>query len=310
MKINYKILWLDDQIDAFSDDEFIEKIQKHLEDKGFSPDIQTVPKVSDFFERLDNSFDFILTDYNMSEMNGAQVIKAIREQSIFTEILFYTAQPQWEEIGRLERISFLQTKNVSGTTHHQQVIDKAINIIDLTIRKFQHIVAMRGMIMHEVSSLDAQMLEIVSTYLQNNDEDKQQPIINRVLKDLTRHHEEKLMESKKIQDNNRFDKIINDPLLFSSSQRASAIEAIINSIGIKNFINDFKEEIIKVRNDFAHAVLVKDLETGEEFFQNKNSRIAFNDEKCIAIRKNINKHKQNLDDLQSNINNQNIIPKT
>jgi len=298
MKINYKILWLDDEINAFIDDEFVEKIQKHLEEKGFLPDIQTVSKVSDFFEKLDNSFDFILTDYNMSEMNGAQVIADIRAKSIFTEILFYTAQAQWEEIGKLDRISFLQTTKILGGSHHEKVVDKAINIIDLTIKKFQHIVAMRGMIMHEVSSLDAQMLDIVSNYIDVKGDDAQS-VKDKVFDDLIAFHKEKLKKSEKYKNNKTFDKIIKDPLLFSSSQRASAIDEIITKIGCKNFIADFKKEIIKVRNDFAHAVLITDEKTGREYFKDKNDGTDFNEEKCIDVRKNILKHKENLDAIET-----------
>ncbi|MDR0605471.1 MAG: hypothetical protein LBG80_14325 [Bacteroidales bacterium] len=299
MKVNYKILWLDDEINAFIDDEFVEKIQLHLDGKGFAPDIQPVSKVSDFFGKLDDSFDFILTDYNMSEKNGAQVIADIREKSIFTEILFYTAKAEWEEIGKLDRISFLQTNKVPGGTHHEKVVDKAINIIDLTIKKFQHIIAMRGMIMHEVSTLDAQMLDIVSKYIDAKGNEAQN-VKNKVIDELIAFHKEKLEKSEKYKTNNSFDKVIKDPLLFSSSQRASAIEEIITGIGSGNFISDFKKEIIKVRNDFAHAVLVKDEETGREYFKHGEDGLTFDETFCETIRKNIIKHKQNLDNLQNN----------
>lgn len=300
MKINYKILWLDDEIDAFIEDEFVEKIQNHLEEKGFSFDIHTVSKPTDFFEKLDDTFDFILTDYNMAEKNGAQVVAEIRRKSIFTEILFYTAQAEWEDMGKLDRISFLQTNKMSGGTHHEKVIDKAIDLIDLTIKKFQHIVAIRGMIMHEVSGLDAQMLEIVSDYIDAMG-DNAQAVKNRVLDDLIAFHKEKLEKSEHYKKNDRFDKVVKDPLLFSSSQRASAIDEIATAVGCENFIVDFKKEIIKVRNDFAHAVFTKDEETGREYFKDKNEGIDFNEEKCIEVRKNIRKHKANLDKLQSKL---------
>jgi CheY-like chemotaxis protein len=301
MKIEYNVLWLDDQIDAFIEDEHVDKIKLHLEEEGFNANVITVSKPGDFFSLLNDSIDLILTDYNMAEKNGAQIVEEVRNKSIFTEILFYTAKANLQNLDKIDRITFLQTDEVAGGTHHEKVVEKAISLINLTIKKFQHIVAMRGMIMHEVSSLDGQMLEIVSAYLQNNDEDKKQPIIERVLNDLIGFHKEKLEKSEDFKKKNRFDKVINDPLLFSSSQRASAIEEIINSIGIENFINDFKKEIIKVRNDFAHAVLVKDNETGREYFKDKNGGTDFNSVKCTEIRKNILKHKANLDDLQSKI---------
>ncbi|GHT11350.1 transcriptional regulator [Bacteroidia bacterium] len=301
MKIEYNVLWLDDQIDVFIDDEYVDKIKTHLEEEGFNANIITVSKSDDFFSQLNDTIDLILTDYNMAGKNGAQIVEEVRNKSIFTEILFYTARADLQSLDKIDRITFLQTDKVTGGTHHEKVVEKAINLIDLTIKKFQHIVAMRGMIMQEVSSLDAQMLDIVTEYLQKNDEGKKQPIIDKVLNDLISFHKEKLEKSKDFKEKNKFDKVVNDPLLFSSSQRASAIEEIINSIGIENFISDFKIEIIKVRNDFAHAVFEKDNETGREYFKGKNGGIDFNEQKCIEIRKNINKHKQNLDNLQGKI---------
>ncbi len=46
---------------------------------------------------------------------------------------------------------------------------------------------------------------------------------------------------------------------------------------------------------------VKDKETGREYFIDKKDGIDFNEDKCREIRKNINIHKGNLDNLQSKI---------
>ena len=59
-------------------------------------------------------------------------------------------------------------------------------------------------------------------------------------------------------------------------------------------MEDFKKEVIRVRNQFAHSVLDTD-ENGREFFRNKSEGITFDSEFCKKIRKDINKHKKNLD---------------
>jgi CheY-like chemotaxis protein len=309
MKINYKILWLDDEIDAFREDEFIDKVQQHLEEKGFAPDIQTVAKVTDFFDQLDDSFDFILTDYNMAEKNGAQVIADIREKSIFTEILFYTAQVEWEEIGKLDRISFLQTSKVSGGTHHEKVIDKAINIIDLTIKKFQHIVAMRGMIMHETSTLDAQSMDILKSYLNCRgkgcgdctDKERCKPISDSIFEKLEQQFLDKIDDVVKLKEKNNLQKLIKDNFLFSAEYKIEALSKILTNLNMTDFSADYKTEIITVRNKFAHAVLEKDEKTGREYFKHGEDGITFDEDYCQTIRKNIIKHKQNLDNLQNSI---------
>ncbi len=155
MKLEYKILWLDDYIQDFIDLEAIEEIDRHLVANGFIPNVKTVKKSSDFFALLDDSFDLILTDFHMNDMNGDEVVEQIRSSkySVMTEILFYTAKADLKDTQKISRVSFLET-NASTDEHIEKVISRTIELIDLTIKKFQHIVTMRGMIMHETSSLD------------------------------------------------------------------------------------------------------------------------------------------------------------
>jgi len=48
MKLEYKILWLDDKIKDFIEDGFIEEVEQHLINNNFIPTITPVSKTSDF----------------------------------------------------------------------------------------------------------------------------------------------------------------------------------------------------------------------------------------------------------------------
>ncbi len=298
MKLTYKVLWLDDKIEElFIEDEYHVELIKYLSDQGFVPDIKMVSTEDEFFENLDSSFDLIMTDFHLKEKEGETrdgdvIVKAIRDQSIFTEILFYSARGEVKDTYKLDRITFVETKKMTAP-HQEALLESAIKLIDLTIKKFQHIVAMRGMIMHETSTLDEITLEIVDTYLaKTEDTDIAEFIFDSVISFYGQKHK----YAEKYKKNHRLDKVVGDPLMLSSSQRASAIGAIIEKHGFENFIDDFKSEIINIRNQFAHAVLDID-ENGREFFRNKSEGITFNDEMCKKIRLDINKHKYNLDQL-------------
>ena len=89
--------------------------------------------------------------------------------------------------------------------------------------------------------------------------------------------------------------------LFSADYKIEALSKILQSLKIKDFSSDYKTEIITIRNKFAHAILEKDEKTGREYFKHGEDGITFDEDFCKTIRKNINKHKQNLDDLQSKI---------
>lgn len=296
MKLTYKILWLDDKIDElFIEDEYDQELKTYLSDQGFIPEIIAVSTEDDFFDKLDSSFDLILTDYNLKEKEGETrdgdlIVKAVRDQSIFTEIIFYSARGEVKDTYKLDRITFVETNKMTDP-HQEALIKEVLKLIDLTIKKFQHIVVMRGMIMHETSTLDEIALEILNTYLSKTGDEE---IGNFIFDSIISFHAEKHSKSTEYKRKGKIDKIISDPLLLSSSQRANAIGELLNKKGIKNFMEDFKKEVIRVRNQFAHSVLDID-ENGREFFRNKSEGTTFDSELCKKIRKDIVKHKWNLD---------------
>ncbi len=304
MKIEYNILWLDDAKQEIEEGDYHLELLDFVKNLGFLPLIELVRTEQEFFEILNSKqWDLIMTDYNLDEISenpekGDEVIEKIREKDLLTEILFYTKKDDENRKLGFNRITFIDTSKISGINHNEKVLLKAKELVELTVRKFQNIVAMRGMIMHETSTIDSEMLEIVTDFIQatNNPEVK-----NRIYDELIGFHSRKLEDSQRFKKNDRIDKVLKDPLLISSSQRANAIEEIIKIIGLDNFIDDLKINIIKVRNDFAHAVYVKDKETGREYFVDKQDGTDFNEEVCRSIRINIIKHKNNLDSLKQKL---------
>ena len=223
MKLTYKILWLDDKIDElFIDDEYDKEITTYLINQGFNPQLETVSTQEDFFSKLDDSFDLILTDFNLKEkkgqtLDGDVIVKEIRNKSIYTEILFYSAYGQIEDLKNLDRITFVDTKT-SKDTHQETVLKSLIRLIDLTIKKFQHIVSMRGMIMNETCSLDSQMLEIIKIALDDKNLNFD-TLSSNIYSQLNRLFEEKLKFVKKCEENGKFNKLTKDDFVFSADYK-------------------------------------------------------------------------------------------
>ena len=168
MKLDYKILWLDDKIEDFKDDEYIDEVVEHLKNEEFNPIIHETNDQSQFFDYLaNNTYDLILTDFHLNEskdnkgIDGNNIVENVRRKNIFTEILFYTAKAELEGKLKWDRISFLETEQFGKAKHHEKVIEKIKNLIDLTIEKFHDIVVMRGMIMNETADLDNQKIALI-----------------------------------------------------------------------------------------------------------------------------------------------------
>ncbi len=300
MKLEYKILWLDDKIQDFIDDEVIEEVENYLIELNFVPKIYTVKNSTEFFKYLDNSYDLILTDFHMNDINGDEVIEKLRgeEYSVMTEVLFYTAKADLKDTQKISRISFLETNSLSGT-HIENVIEKTTKLINLTIKKFQHIVAMRGMIMHETSSLDAQMLEIIKKTIKDKNIDFSE-LSEQIFDSLLALFESKIKFIKEdCKEKNNFKRLTKDTFVYSSKYKIDTLSQIITQLGLVDFSKEYQDEIISIRNKFAHAILEK--EEGREFFKYKEEGITFDEEYCKKIRKNIIKHKGNLDTLNEKL---------
>jgi len=303
VKLDYKILWLDDKIHEFIEDEFVEEIKEHLIEEEFNPIIHTTDNQTQFNLLLNDSYDLILTDFHLNEsddnqVNGDTIVENIRTTNIFTEILFYTAKADLKGSLSWDRISFLQTEQLPDD-HHEEVIKKVKNLIDLTVKKFQDIVVMRGMIMHETSFLDEQKLNILKRYIADKEKvEELQGLKEDILGELTKHFDEKSKKLEKCKKSQRMmNKIISDNMIFTASYKIKALQFILNTLGKNDFSTEYKDEIIGIRNQFAHVELLED-ESGRKYFKGKENGLTFDDALCKKIRKDISKHQKNLDDLE------------
>jgi len=306
MRIEYRILWLDDKIDDFINDEFIEDIEKYIEEEGFSPKIFPVKTHDDFFDKLDNNYDLILTDYHMDGMNGEEVVRKVRTKSVLTEILFYTARADLKDAKKIDRVSFLETRG--NDEHEEAVVKKLKALIDLTIIKFQDIIAMRGMIMHETTDLDAQQIEVLKCYIDEKDANDIDELKNNILTKINTLYTSKLSKVNgewKTKENG-FQKLMKDNFVFSADYKIETLSQILSELLIDDFSLNYKEEIIKVRNKFAHAKLEMETDANgkviRKYFKHGKDGITFDAEYCKIIRKNIRKHKDNLDTVSEKLN--------
>jgi hypothetical protein len=302
MKLNYKIIWVEDKIETKPFESIISNIKQFLTDRFFDVEIQTAEDFEDFKVKFNanGSFDLVITDYSLNDSHGNQVIDFIRmDKHILTEVFFYSANTQLRTVGlaNSSRISFY---TLEGTGYHAELQRKIEELIALTIAKFEHIVSMRGLIMHETSSLDEQMIEIVKQTIKNGKIDFSE-LANSIYDELIALFKGKkeLVEECKTKSN--FNKLSKDTFVFSAKYKIQTLSQITKALELVDFSADYEAEINSIRNKFAHAVLLTD-ENGREYFKHGESGLEFNEELCRKIRRDIIKHKLNLDNVKKEIN--------
>ena len=89
-------------------------------------------------------------------------------------------------------------------------------------------------------------------------------------------------------------------LKIGSSHRWKGLKENIEDGDIKDILKFYDEEIIIIRNKFAHAVLEKNND-GKECFKNKTAELIFDEAFCKKIRQNIIRHQKNLDNIKKHL---------
>ncbi len=305
MNLNYKILWFEDTPGWIKTHSAI--IKDILEEKGFELELTEEVRGENIAKYLENlDFDLILVDYQLSgDFNGEKIIGKIRENPAYMNIIFYSAR------GPKQLREKLMEKEVDGVycldREPEAFIEKTELIILNTIKKVQDINNLRGLVMAEISEFDDKMLNIIKEYIGKSDENKK--VISKFIFEKTENYQK--CSSKKLEKDKKNDAINTyiDSSSFGTHSSNMAVSKILK-LHLKEFeiekecLNKYEKEIINQRNDLAHA---KEVEIdGKKVLQSKiqgKEEQNIDEEKFIEIRKNIKKHRKNLEKIHEKISN-------
>lgn len=308
MTLNYKILWIEDTPKAVRAKEKV--IRKYLEvEKGYECDITPIETFDDFEKSIGydktSNYDLLLVDLNLGDEqehhDGNDIIKKIRDENIYTEIIFYSSQ--YENL-----MSIIKEPFIEGVfTSERDMLDtKAKKIIDVTIKKVQDVNNLRGLIMAEVAELDRIKKRIIQKFSKNADAEFKKYIKEDVFSKI-KQELEALQCLVKVEDS----ECTHDEIDLETLQRNFFYDSFKKSrtvFKVKNltakcqeipFVHqEYYDSVIKKRNVFAHEE-ENSREDGTKYLNYSNgSPLEFNEEHCIQIRKDIKKHKELLRDIE------------
>ena len=297
MKLKYNILWIDDLMEDYIELGIKNEFESYIESLGFIQTIDCVENGTDAQQYINSKkYDLILSDFNIEgeSEQGNVLIQKIRDNDIFTEVLFYSARNDFEEIAKnlyRDRVSFFSLKEDEG---YKGFKEKVFKLIDLTVSKLQEINSIRGLVMSETSELDNTIEEILLSFLSKGD-DGSQKLKSYICDIILDSSEKNLKKAKKFCDLG-ISEIVKSRL-FDAEKKSRSINKLIEIIGTKEkqfqeFYESYKEDVLDTRNDLAHAKSVT--KDGIDYLlidkKGEGKSVRYNQEKCIQIRKNLRKY--------------------
>ena len=285
MQLEYKILWVDDNIDNI--ETFSHPIIEFLEEEGFVSKLypcQTKAELEDSIH-LNMNYNLIILDFKFNDKPvGTDFIKYIREKNIYSTIILYTAA---KDVKLPEEVFKSKVQNVYTLTKHEIAEDRTLisNIIHYDLYKDLDTNAMRGIAMAEVTNMDKIIWEII----------KQEKISQEHILTQIRNNKEKFYNEFKNKKDNEIWRELNkenrSTMHFSSDERATFLKEYLETLSLdelKEFIeviDNYRKEIITPRNILAHRNIyeVMDIDKRNIIFR--------------ELKKNIIKHKVKLTKL-------------
>ena len=299
MKLEYKILWIDNDLQSYIDNESVKSIEDFLVGYGFEPVVEKVFDENDLDQFISkHDYDLIISDYNLENTTGDVIIEDIRvNKQLDTEILFYTAQASYKNNPEVkDRLAFIE--RLTFQVGRDTLLNKIEKVIELSIKKLLELNATRGLITAETSDLDVEIEKIVMFLI-----DKQQTPIDK-LKDII--NDKVFIPMGKRLDSfwENYDTFQNYFYRIDAVKKWEIFRDLLKINKGQEKINNFlkanatyQDEVIEIRNKFAHAkaemngdkVIIK-AQLGKEDFE-------FDTNACIQIRRNLIKHKKSIENL-------------
>lgn len=302
MKLEYNILWLDNDLQDYIDNGEVDSIKEFLYNLGFESNIVTVFDEADLEEYIGlHDYDLIISDYNLENTTGDIIIEDIRNnRKLDTEILFYTAQTSYKNNPEVkDRLAFIERLTFHvGRENHLEKIEK---VIELTLKKLLELNATRGLITAATSNLDVEIEDLVMELVFNRlnlSQEEIDKIMNFYVDDFLRKSPDFFLKKyKEVGFRDWFHRI-------EANRKWKIFRELLKQIEnaeIKEFVtqnSSYGKEVIDIRNKFAHAKAEEiDGKTvlrgqyGQEGF-------SFDRDACIKIRHDLINHKRNIENLR------------
>ncbi len=289
MKIDYKILWIEDQPKEI---EFhVAAIKRKLGELGFNLDLDTRLTISDddlqvLEDRLEtyNPYDLVIFDYDLGEgqTSGAEIAHSLR-RLIYTDMIFYSSKPVDEMRKALFDLRVDGVYIVTRTDLHRDVSE----IIADQLKRICDLNSMRGVVLDEMSKLDKQLRKLLVKKFGELEQQEKDHQASRASK----RYNTKSKACKKQADemtHENFIIAVENPL----KMEYGCVRDRLDSIGVLSNLSDGVLDTLnrmqRLRNELAHQKATLDIDEGRIYLEHSTHYPeGFDHDQFINIRKEL-----------------------
>lgn len=286
MKIKYKVLWFDDSSDLL-DSLDLEYLQENISTWGLVPEVELVKTPEEFSGKAPyNEYDLLVVDYNLEGYgHGQDFIAQVREQEVFTEIIFYSSGATsllWDAVHarQLEGV-YIASKNT--------ILERILKVGQQSLRKILDLENMRGIVMAEVGDLDLLLDDILRASIAVLDEDAQKDIFVRFYTAANEHHEKQRTALNSFNEAPTIDVLLSlcdSDKRWQNYGRTKRHHEVLK----KKVLGDYVMDVLRPRNFLAHGVPTRNPD-GSFTFRYQGKEYMFDEAVSTGLRTTIIQYK-------------------
>ena len=295
MKISYSILWFDDTDEYFESID-LDPLKDTIKSWGFDPKIELVTDPDNFMghEPFDD-FDLIVVDYNLEEYDthGEEFIRKIRDHDVYTEVIFYSANPAselWDAVRKkeLEGVFIASRQN-------QGVVTKIERVAKQSVRKILDLENMRGLVMAEVGDIDVILDSVVELGIETLDDDKKKQVYDSFYSRAKSQFEGNCTALTEFNSNREVESML---YLCDSYKRWNLLQSIVKRSPklSNNGFGNYNVDVLKPRNFLAHGK--PEFKDGVYSFSHNGETYIYDEEASTSLRKQITDYKSKFLELK------------
>lgn len=296
MNLTFRVLWFDDARDYIESLD-LDPLKETIKSWGFFPELIFVESQDEFMKyKPFTSFDLIVVDYNLGidDKHGEDFIQIIRGNSVYTEIIFYSANKSsdlWDAV-RLRELEGVFVAN------RQVVLEKLERVSHQVVHKVLDLNNMRGMVMAEVGDIDV-ILDSITRHGFTSLQSEQQKEV------LTRFHEDAAKQNKQME--SRLGQFGEAPELEGMIELCDSVKRWKNFRRLVKYrqdlnavqIDNYQDEVLGPRNFLAHGTPQED---GNGYiFRYQKKEYRFDEKTGLDLRQKILSYKEKFSSVESKL---------
>jgi hypothetical protein len=262
MRIDFNVLWVDDQPDRINAQ--IRAIERQMEAEGFnfnptlceSPD-ELDGKIAD--EIFNDEIDLVLVDWDLgAKVQGQDVIEAIRERVPYKDVVFYSAQTP---VSTLRQLAY--EKGIEGVycASREELVAEVFGVFESLVKKVLDLDHARGIVMGSTSDIDHMVNECLSAMHQLLDEPGRQGMLDEALGRITERIAELTQKVDELKNAPTMAALFEAHMIFTANDRLRILSRLLKKqfkkhVATRQSVVSYIEKVVPGRNDLGHLVLV------------------------------------------------------